>query len=151
MGGDRRVGPSPFSDRPAPPHSLHNLTRPDRGQPASCADLLLHCILPGLRLPCHALPAFALPPYLPMPLFALSFTLTMCSRTTSESVLQGLPCRQPHSRGMHLSSPDISLLLHEGQFNWPVRQRMACRVRVSCLQQLKFKKRISIQRQSWDL
>ena len=118
LGGDRRVGPSPFSDRPAPPHSLHNLTRPDRGQPASCTDLLLYCILPGLRLSCHALPAFALPKYLPMPLFALSFTFTMCSRTIAESVLQGLPCRQPHYRELHLSSPDTSLLLHVSQFKW---------------------------------
>ena len=62
-GGDGRFGPSPFSERPAPPHSLQNLTGPDQ-RPASfiCRPVfVLHLLV---RI-CHALlPAFALPPCL---------------------------------------------------------------------------------------
>ena len=54
LGGDSRVGPSPFLDRPAPPHCLHRTsrTRPEAGHlhmPACCA------VFAGPHLPCHAL------------------------------------------------------------------------------------------------
>ena len=63
LGGDSRVGPSPLSERLAPPHSLHRTTRtiPEAGQlplPACCATVPdLHCLamprLPAfVRSPC---------------------------------------------------------------------------------------------------
>ena len=102
LGGDSRVGPSPFSERPAPPHSLHRTSRtiPEAGQlhmPACCA--VSRSNMP-VRI-CLAMPhllAFVMTPCL----LAL-FALPLCSPTHHVrqdhpgKCLQRLPCRQPHT------------------------------------------------------
>ena len=75
-GESRRDGPSPSLDWPTPPHSLHNLTIPHRGRPASCADLLYCRTLPDSI--CHTCPCLYL--------LATSLNLTMCARTISVEV-----------------------------------------------------------------
>ena len=91
------VGPNPFSERPAPPHSLHTTSQDHtRGRPASYAGLWCYTCWSAFAMP--YLPAFALTPcLLTLVAFPLCHHPTMCARTIS-SVLQGLPCRQPHHR-----------------------------------------------------
>ena len=98
MGGNSRVGPSPCSERPAPPHSLQTNTERDQ-RPASftCQPVVLSHLF-HMALPCHAL--FACLCHNPMPA-TLLFALPLCHHPQpcapgSFSVLQRLPCRQPH-------------------------------------------------------
>ena len=168
LGGDSRVGPSPFSERPAPPHSLHKPhgTRPEAGQLRMPACL---CYIFWSALPCLAMPHLpasditpCLIPYLHCPCVHHP---SMCARIIA-SVCQDCPAGN-HTRGLHLSSPCVHLFLHpvhlhpfpclclrardrieqpghlflhKGHFKWPVGRRMACRVRVSCLQQLGYER-----------
>ena len=98
--GDRlwgdTVGPIPFLDRPAPPHSLHNLIGPYQ-RPASfiCQPVVLYllvriclasfaclCLDPMPACPCLHDPHVTISPCAPGPY------VPVC--------LQRLPCRQPH-------------------------------------------------------
>ena len=75
LGGDRRLGPSPLPERPAPPHSLHKPhgTRPEAGQLRMPACVVLHRLV-RIALPCHA--SFACLCHDPMP--ATLFALPLC-------------------------------------------------------------------------
>ena len=80
MGGDRRLGPSPPSERPAPPHSLYNLTDHTRGRPAH-AGLLVLQFLVRIALPCLVACLIITPCLLPLICIApVSSSSTMCAR-----------------------------------------------------------------------
>ena len=56
LGGDGRLGPSPFSERPALPHPFQNLTDQTTGQPASYAGLFVLYLLVRICLAFICLP-----------------------------------------------------------------------------------------------
>ena len=97
LGGDRRLGPSPPSERPAPPHSLQ--THKERDQrPASftCQPVVLDRLF-RMALPCHAL--FACLCHNPMPATLVCVcpcvhSITMCARIIAQAAgtaLQAAP------------------------------------------------------------
>jgi len=107
LGGDNGLSPSPPSERPAPPHSLHRTSRtiPDHPgrRPASHAGLV---VLQFLVRICHA--SFACLCHNPMP--ATLFALPLCHH---HHVRQDHPvfCKDCPAgsliTGLHLSSPCI--------------------------------------------
>ena len=81
-GGDSRVGPSPFLERPAPPHSFRNLTGPyQRLASFICRPVVLHLLVRVCFALPH-LPALSLTPCL-LPFFHCPCVHhpTMCART----------------------------------------------------------------------
>ena len=155
LGGNGRLGPSPPSEWPAPPHSLHRTSRtiPKAGQlhmPACCATV------PGPHLPCLvACPCHDHMPAAPVCIVPCHHP-TMCARIIQKVFCKDCPAGSPiihhslcfcilsiHSRGARdcIEQPATSLFLHKSHFKWPVGRRMACPVRVSCLQQLRYERK----------
>ena len=97
VGGDRRLGPSPPSERPAPPHSLQTGWNHTRGRPASLVGLLCCSRLFCKDLPCHASSACLC--HHPMPAspclrLPLCPSITMCARNSQfcKDCPAGSPC-----------------------------------------------------------
>ena len=136
---------------------------PDQ-RPASYVCRPVCAALAGPHLPCHALFACLCldPCLLPLLYLPLCHHPTMCTRTISFSVFcKECPAGSHTTRtalrspcivciqsilcftSIHSKEPETALcspatsFLHKDQFKWPVGWRMACRVRVSCLQRLK--------------
>ena len=100
--GDCKVGPNPSSDWPTPPHSLHNLTRPHRSRPASCAN---NCTLLGLHLNYFCLSPLAIPAHAFICLCLTPLTLfcnvTQLYHTHQDHLCESI-CRDCHA-GSHVT------------------------------------------------
>ena len=109
LGGDNGLSPSPPSERPAPPHSLHRTSRtiPDAGQ-LHMPDWLCYSSWSAFAMP--RLPASAITPCLLPYLHCPCVTITMCARTIQQAFCQDCPAGS-HTRGLHLSSPCIHHLV----------------------------------------
>ena len=111
LGGDSRVGPSPCSERPAPPHSLQTHAERDQ-RPASftCRPVVLYRLFRiCLAMPCS--PASAITPCL-LP----CLHLLLCHRSSpcapgSSSVCKDCPAGS-HITGTALSSLCIGCINH---------------------------------------
>jgi len=65
----------------------------------------------------------------------MSLNFTIRTRTISERVFAGTAMQAATLPGSAFVQPGHLLVVYKGQFKWTVRRRVACRVRVSCLQQ----------------
>ena len=122
--GDSQVGPSPPSEWPAPPHSLHQ--PPSQGKAGqlhllavcckACAGHFIRRLFAATALSCHALPAHLchpclLPSILRLPPFCSAFPAPCslpCAPGSSRK-LQGLPCWQlQHGTALAARAPVVT-------------------------------------------